>query len=207
MGGVITGRHLPGLVRVGRRHFPSGAEPDLKRRQPTSHRRAPIRTAQAATFGWTNYLVSKVSPEWKEQVSEGKAVKWPDKVRGWQGRRRRCRLDVRPASYAEGLRRLRRYTSPSRISWLRTRLRNKAKQSSYSSRNRDASRRRAAGTELERAWRQATGPHATSRALIRGVTARRSLPDPQVTETRRGSGAEAVWNSSGWAYQNEAVGP
>ena len=28
------------------------------------------------TFGWTNYL-SKVSPEWKEQVGEGKAVKWP----------------------------------------------------------------------------------------------------------------------------------
>ena len=28
------------------------------------------------TFGWTNYL-SKVSPEWKEKVGEGKAVKWP----------------------------------------------------------------------------------------------------------------------------------
>lgn len=28
------------------------------------------------TFGWTNYL-SKVSPDWKEQVGEGKAVKWP----------------------------------------------------------------------------------------------------------------------------------
>ncbi|GAA5236366.1 phosphate ABC transporter substrate-binding protein PstS [Verticiella sediminum] len=28
------------------------------------------------TFGWTNYL-AKVSPEWKEQVGEGKAVKWP----------------------------------------------------------------------------------------------------------------------------------
>jgi len=28
------------------------------------------------TFGWTNYL-SKVSPTWKEQVGEGKAVKWP----------------------------------------------------------------------------------------------------------------------------------
>ncbi|NYT62022.1 phosphate ABC transporter substrate-binding protein PstS [Alcaligenaceae bacterium] len=28
------------------------------------------------TFGWTNYL-SKVSPAWKEQVGEGKAVKWP----------------------------------------------------------------------------------------------------------------------------------
>lgn len=28
------------------------------------------------TFGWTNYL-SKVSPSWKEQVGEGKAVKWP----------------------------------------------------------------------------------------------------------------------------------
>lgn len=28
------------------------------------------------TFGWTNYL-SKVSPQWKEQVGEGKAVKWP----------------------------------------------------------------------------------------------------------------------------------
>lgn len=28
------------------------------------------------TFGWTNYL-SQVSPDWKEQVGEGKAVKWP----------------------------------------------------------------------------------------------------------------------------------
>src|SRR3546814_20372330 len=28
------------------------------------------------TFGWTNYL-SKVSDSWKEQVGEGKAVKWP----------------------------------------------------------------------------------------------------------------------------------
>jgi len=28
------------------------------------------------TFGWTNYL-SKVSPEWKTRVGEGKAVKWP----------------------------------------------------------------------------------------------------------------------------------
>ena len=28
------------------------------------------------TFGWTNYL-SKVSPSWKSQVGEGKAVKWP----------------------------------------------------------------------------------------------------------------------------------
>ncbi|HLT98661.1 MAG TPA: phosphate ABC transporter substrate-binding protein PstS [Burkholderiaceae bacterium] len=28
------------------------------------------------TFNWTNYL-SKVSPEWKEKVGEGKAVKWP----------------------------------------------------------------------------------------------------------------------------------
>jgi phosphate transport system substrate-binding protein len=28
------------------------------------------------TFGWTNYL-SKVSPAWKQQVGEGKAVKWP----------------------------------------------------------------------------------------------------------------------------------
>lgn len=28
------------------------------------------------TFGWTNYL-AKVSPEWKEKVGEGKAVKWP----------------------------------------------------------------------------------------------------------------------------------
>jgi len=28
------------------------------------------------TFGWTNYL-SKVSPEWKSKVGEGKAVKWP----------------------------------------------------------------------------------------------------------------------------------
>jgi phosphate transport system substrate-binding protein len=28
------------------------------------------------TFGWTNYL-SKVSSSWKEQVGEGKAVKWP----------------------------------------------------------------------------------------------------------------------------------
>ncbi|TAL89781.1 MAG: phosphate ABC transporter substrate-binding protein PstS [Candidimonas sp.] len=28
------------------------------------------------TFGWTNYL-SKVSPAWKSQVGEGKAVKWP----------------------------------------------------------------------------------------------------------------------------------
>ncbi len=28
------------------------------------------------TFGFTNYL-SKVSPAWKEQVGEGKAVKWP----------------------------------------------------------------------------------------------------------------------------------
>lgn len=28
------------------------------------------------TFGWTNYL-SQVSPEWKEKVGEGKAVKWP----------------------------------------------------------------------------------------------------------------------------------
>jgi len=28
------------------------------------------------TFGWTNYL-SKVSPEWKSSVGEGKAVKWP----------------------------------------------------------------------------------------------------------------------------------
>src|SRR5690606_31719735 len=28
------------------------------------------------TFGWTNYL-SKVSPDWKAQVGEGKAVKWP----------------------------------------------------------------------------------------------------------------------------------
>lgn len=28
------------------------------------------------TFGWTNYL-SKVSGDWKEQVGEGKAVKWP----------------------------------------------------------------------------------------------------------------------------------
>lgn len=28
------------------------------------------------TFGWTNYL-SKVSPEWKEKVGEGKSVKWP----------------------------------------------------------------------------------------------------------------------------------
>jgi phosphate transport system substrate-binding protein len=29
------------------------------------------------TFGWTNYL-SKVSPEWKEKVGEGKALKWPN---------------------------------------------------------------------------------------------------------------------------------
>ena len=28
------------------------------------------------TFGWTNYL-SKISPDWKEKVGEGKAVKWP----------------------------------------------------------------------------------------------------------------------------------
>lgn len=28
------------------------------------------------TFGWTNYL-SKVSPEWKSSVGEGKSVKWP----------------------------------------------------------------------------------------------------------------------------------
>jgi phosphate transport system substrate-binding protein len=28
------------------------------------------------TFGWTNYL-SKVSPEWKSAVGEGKSVKWP----------------------------------------------------------------------------------------------------------------------------------
>ncbi len=28
------------------------------------------------TFGWTNYL-SKVSADWKENVGEGKAVKWP----------------------------------------------------------------------------------------------------------------------------------
>jgi len=28
------------------------------------------------TFGWTNYL-SKVSPDWKNNVGEGKAVKWP----------------------------------------------------------------------------------------------------------------------------------
>ena len=28
------------------------------------------------TFGWTNYL-SKVSPDWKAKVGEGKAVKWP----------------------------------------------------------------------------------------------------------------------------------
>lgn len=28
------------------------------------------------TFGWTNYL-SKVSPEWKTRVGEGKSVKWP----------------------------------------------------------------------------------------------------------------------------------
>lgn len=28
------------------------------------------------TFGWTNYL-SKVSPDWKDKVGEGKAVKWP----------------------------------------------------------------------------------------------------------------------------------
>ncbi len=28
------------------------------------------------TFGWTNYL-SKVSPDWKSAVGEGKAVKWP----------------------------------------------------------------------------------------------------------------------------------
>ncbi|MCX5591480.1 phosphate ABC transporter substrate-binding protein PstS [Alcaligenes endophyticus] len=28
------------------------------------------------TFGWTNYL-SKVSTDWKDQVGEGKAVKWP----------------------------------------------------------------------------------------------------------------------------------
>ncbi|WP_345797137.1 phosphate ABC transporter substrate-binding protein PstS [Castellaniella sp. MT123] len=28
------------------------------------------------TFGWTNYL-SQVSPAWKEQVGQGKAVKWP----------------------------------------------------------------------------------------------------------------------------------
>lgn len=28
------------------------------------------------TFGWTNYL-SKVSPDWKARVGEGKAVKWP----------------------------------------------------------------------------------------------------------------------------------
>ncbi|RYH63009.1 MAG: phosphate ABC transporter substrate-binding protein PstS [Alcaligenaceae bacterium] len=28
------------------------------------------------TFGWTNYL-SKVSPDWKSTVGEGKAVKWP----------------------------------------------------------------------------------------------------------------------------------
>jgi len=28
------------------------------------------------TFGWTNYL-SKVSPEWKSSIGEGKAVKWP----------------------------------------------------------------------------------------------------------------------------------
>ncbi len=28
------------------------------------------------TFGWTNYL-AKVSPDWKDKVGEGKAVKWP----------------------------------------------------------------------------------------------------------------------------------
>lgn len=28
------------------------------------------------TFGWTNYL-ARVSPAWKQQVGEGKAVKWP----------------------------------------------------------------------------------------------------------------------------------
>lgn len=28
------------------------------------------------TFGWTNYL-SKMSPDWKARVGEGKAVKWP----------------------------------------------------------------------------------------------------------------------------------
>ncbi|MBX3021806.1 MAG: phosphate ABC transporter substrate-binding protein PstS [Bdellovibrionales bacterium] len=34
-----------------------------------------------STFIWTNYL-SKVSPEWKEKVGEGSAVKWPTGVGG-----------------------------------------------------------------------------------------------------------------------------
>ncbi|MDH2924726.1 phosphate ABC transporter substrate-binding protein (PhoT family) [Nicoletella semolina] len=32
--------------------------------------------SSGTTFGWTNYL-SKVSPKWKEQVGQGKSVKWP----------------------------------------------------------------------------------------------------------------------------------
>ena len=39
---------------------------------------APVRRADGSgtTFGFTNYL-SKVSPEWKDKVGEGKAVNWP----------------------------------------------------------------------------------------------------------------------------------
>lgn len=39
---------------------------------------APVRRADGSgtTFGFTNYL-SKVNPEWKEKVGEGKAVNWP----------------------------------------------------------------------------------------------------------------------------------
>ncbi len=39
---------------------------------------SPVRRADGSgtTFGFTNYL-SKVNPEWKEKVGEGKAVNWP----------------------------------------------------------------------------------------------------------------------------------
>ena len=55
------------------------------------------------TFGWTNYL-SKVSPEWKEQVGEGKAVKWPTGQGAARATRRRLR---RPAEELDRLRRIR----------------------------------------------------------------------------------------------------
>ena len=39
---------------------------------------APVRRADGSgtSFNFTNYL-SKVSPEWKEKIGEGKAVNWP----------------------------------------------------------------------------------------------------------------------------------
>lgn len=71
------------------------------------------------TFGWTNYL-SKVSPDWKEKVGEGKAVRWPTGQggKGNEGVAAYVRQLQNSIGYVEYA-----YAKQNKLSW--TQLRNK----------------------------------------------------------------------------------